>query len=49
MQAIKRFLNSQDILMLKEKIAWRSRLKYIIDLIKEEEESELMSEAIHQI
>ena len=49
MQAVKRFLSSQDILSLKEKVIWKTRLKMIIDMIREEEESELMSEKIHQI
>lgn len=49
MQAVKRFLNSQDILVLKEKINWKNRLKYLLELIREEEESELMSDVITQI
>ena len=49
MQAIRRFLTSDDIIVLKEKINWKNRLKYILELIKEEEENELMTDVIHQI
>jgi hypothetical protein len=34
MQAAKRFLSSQDILSLKEKVPWKNRLKMIIDMIR---------------
>lgn len=34
MQAMKRFLNVQDILLLKEKVHWKDRLRYIVDMIK---------------
>lgn len=49
MQAIKRFLTAQDILALKERVNWKSRLRYLVDLMKDEEETDLMSQIIRQI
>jgi len=42
MQAIKKMLNSQDILTLKEKVSWKNRLRILVDMLKEEEERDLM-------
>lgn len=49
MQAMKRFLSAQDILLLKEKVSWKERLRYMVDMIKEQEERELMADAITQL
>ena len=49
MQVMRRMLTSQDILTLKEKITWKNRLKILVEMLKEEEERDLMLEQIRQI
>ena len=46
---MRKALTSQDILTLKEKIPWKGRLRVIVDLLKEEEERELMRDKLKQM